>query len=614
VRIAEKKISSHGDHLNVLIALNQDAIERHAREVEPGGAVIYNADKLTCDSTLISSQVLLVPLPIKELTKSFGRLPPIMQNTVALGALLYLLGLEFDMAASVLADTFKHKGEAVVEQNVRVARAGYDYAKDISVPLGYEWEYTRIKRPFITGNEAFALGAVAAGCKFYSAYPMTPASSILHWMAAHGAKCGVLVKQCEDELAVANMAIGAGHAGVRAMCGTSGGGFALMTEAIGQAGMIEAPVVIIEVQRGGPSTGIPTKTEQADLNQVFGASQGDYPRVIIAPTDTTDCYYSAVEAHNLAEKYQLPVTIISDLLLSEHPETIEAGALRNDVPIERGEIVSDWSQEKGQFKRYAFTRSGVSPRALPGTEGAMYVAATDDHDEEGVVISDVFTNPPVRRKIQEKRMRKLDKVLQELAPPRLEGPPDADVTLIGWGSTKGVIGEAIALLALAGIRANHLQIKYLYPFQASEVSEILRGTKRTVCVECNYTGQFARHLRAETGFSVNHLILKYDGEPFEPHHIVEQLRAILEDRPRSTDVTLEEAREMGYHYVRVHLADKVRPGKIEKIQESEYGEPLWLIEMVARDGGEKRGDLCIGAASGSTYSWQAVKALTAEPG
>ncbi len=614
VRIAEKKVSSHGDHLNVLIALNQDAIERHAREVEPGGAVIYNGDKLTCDSTLISSQVLPVPLPIKELTKSFGRLPPIMQNTVALGALLYLLGLEFDMAASVLADTFKHKGEAVVEQNVQVARAGYDYAKDISVPLGYEWDYTRIKRPFITGNEAFALGAVAAGCKFYSAYPMTPASSILHWMAAHGAKCGVVVKQCEDELAVVNIAIGAGHAGVRAMCGTSGGGFALMTEAIGQAGMIEAPLVIIEVQRGGPSTGIPTKTEQADLNQVFGASQGDYPRVIIAPTDTTDCYYTAVEAHNLAEKYQLPVTIISDLLLSEHPETIEAGALRNDVPIERGEIVSDWSDEKGQFKRYAFTRSGVSPRALPGSEGAMYVAATDDHDEEGVVISDVFTNPPMRRKIQEKRMHKLDKVLQELTPPKLEGPPDAEVTLIGWGSSKGVISEAIALLGEQGIRANHLQIKYLYPFHASEVSEILRGTKRTVCVECNYTGQFARHLRAETGFGVNDLILKYDGEPFEPHHIVEQLRAILEDQPRSTDVTLEEAREMGYHYVRVHLADKVRPGKIVKIEESEYGEPLWQIEMVARDGGEKRGDLSIGTATGSTYSWQAVKALTAEAG
>ncbi|PWT82443.1 MAG: 2-oxoacid:acceptor oxidoreductase subunit alpha [Acidobacteria bacterium] len=612
VRISEKKVSSHGDHLNVLIALNQDAIERHAREVEPGGAVIYNSDKLTCDSTLIGSQVLPVPLPIKEITKPFGRLQPIMQNTVALGALLYLLGLEFDMTAAVLADTFKHKGDAVVEQNVKVAQAGYDYTKDVSVPLGYEWNYTRIKRPFITGNEAFALGAVAAGCKFYSAYPMTPASSILHWMANHGAKCGVVVKQCEDELAVVNIAIGAGHTGVRAMCGTSGGGFALMTEAIGQAGMIEAPVVIIEVQRGGPSTGIPTKTEQADLNQVFGASQGDYPRVIIAPTDTTDCYYSAVEAHNLAEKYQLPVTIISDLLLSEHPETIEADALRHDVPIERGEIISDWSN--GQFKRYAFTPSGVSPRALPGTEGAMFVAATDDHDEEGVVISDVFTSPPMRRKIQEKRMRKLDKVLQELPAPKLEGPPDAEITLIGWGSTKGVISEVIDLLADEGIRANHLQLKYLTPFHSKEVSEILRGTKRTVCVECNYTGQFARHLRAETGFGVNDLILKYDGEPFEPHHIVEQLHAILDGRPRSTDVTLEEAREMGYHYVRVHLADKVRPGKIEKIEESEYGEPLWQIEMVARDSGQKRGDLSIGAVSGSTYSWEAAKTLTAEAG
>ncbi|HKZ03636.1 MAG TPA: 2-oxoacid:acceptor oxidoreductase subunit alpha [Pyrinomonadaceae bacterium] len=612
VRIAENKVHSHGDHLTVLIALNQDAIERHAREVEPGGAIIYNSNKLTCDPTLVGNQVLPVPLPIKEVTKSFGRLQPIMQNTVALGALLYLLGLEFEMAASVLADTFKHKGDAVVEQNVRVARAGYDYTKEVSVPLGYEWNYSRIKRPFITGNEAFALGAVAAGCKFYSAYPMTPASSILHWMANHGAKCGVVVKQCEDELAVVNIAVGAGHAGVRAMCGTSGGGFALMTEAIGQAGMIEAPVVIIEVQRGGPSTGIPTKTEQADLNQVFGASQGDYPRVIIAPTDTTDCYYSAVEAHNLAEKYQLPVTIISDLLLSEHPETIEADALRHDVPIERGEIVSDWSN--GQFKRYAFTPSGVSPRALPGTEGAMYVAATDDHDEEGVVISDVFTSPPVRRKIQEKRMRKLDKVLQELPAPRLEGPPDAEVTLIGWGSTKGVIGEAIALLAEQGIRANQLQMKYLVPFHSKEVNDILRGMKRTVCVECNYTGQFARHLRAETGFSVNELILKYDGEPFEPHHIVDQLGAILAGRPRSTDVTLEEAREMGYHYVRVHLADKARPGKIEKIEDSEYGEPVWQIEMLARDDGEKRGDLSIGAVSGSTYSWHAVKTRVAEAG
>ncbi len=611
VRIAEDKVYSHGDHLNVLVALNQDTIERHAREVASGGAIIYNSDKLKVDPVLVGDNVSTVPLPVAELTKPFGRLPSVMQNTVALGALLYLLNLEFEMTAEVLADTFKHKGQMVIEQNVNVARAGYEYAREKFVPLGYEWNFTRIRRPFMTGNEAFALGAIAAGCKFYSAYPMTPASSILHWMANHGAKCGVVVKQCEDELAVVNMAIGAGYAGVRAMCGTSGGGFALMTEAIGQAGMIEAPVVIIEVQRGGPSTGIPTKTEQADLNQVFGASQGDYPRLIIAPTDITDCYYTAVEAHNLAEKYQLPVTIISDLLLSEHPETIEVDALRHDVPIERGEVISEWPEEKGQFKRYAFTRSGISPRALPGTEGAIHVAATDDHDEEGVLISDVFTSPPLRRKIQEKRMRKMAALLKELAPPQLEGPAEADVTLIGWGSTRGVIREAVALLAEEGIRANHLQIKYLHPFHSQEVREILRRSKRTICVECNYTGQFARHLRAETGFSVDDMILKYDGEPFEPHHIVEQVRAILEGQPRSLEVTLDEAREMAYHYIRVHLADKVRPARIEQVEDDGYDERLWLVELVSRESGEKEGQLRIGVETGSIYSWQLVEAMSA---
>ncbi len=610
VRAAEEKVYTHGDHLNVLIALNQDSIERHAREVNPGGAIIYNSDKLKVAPAIVGDNVLTAPMPVAELLKPFGKLPNLMQNTVATGAMLYLLNLDFEMAAEVLADTFKHKGQDVIDQNVNVARAGYEYAKEKFVPLGYQWNFTRVRRPFVTGNELFALGAVAAGCKFYSAYPMTPASSILHWMANHGAKCGVVVKQCEDELAVMNLAIGAGHAGVRAMCGTSGGGFALMTEAIGMAGMIEAPVVVIEVQRGGPSTGIPTKTEQADLNQVYGASQGDYPRVIIAPTDTTDCYYTAVEAHNLAEKYQLPVTIISDLLLSEHPETIEADALRHDVVIERGEIVSAWDEnEKGQFKRYAFTKSGISPRALPGTEGAMFVAATDDHDEEGVTISDVFTVSPVRRKIQEKRMRKMELVMAELPAPQLEGPADAEVTLIGWGSTQGVIREAIVLLAEEGVRANHLQIKYLHPFHEKEVNEILSKCKRTICVECNYNGQFARHLRAETGFSVNDLIVKYDGEPFEPHHVVEQVQAILAGQPRSLDVTMDEAREIAYHYIRVHLADKVRPAKLEQVDGD--GERLWVVEMAGRESGEKECELRIGAETGSIYSWELTKVMSA---
>ncbi len=612
VRIGEQKVYSHGDRLNALIALNQDAIERHAREVNSGGAVLFNSDKLHCDPQLLGDQVLAVPVPVAELTRNLGKLLPVMQNTVALGALLFLTGLEFDMLVGVMDDTFGHKGAAVVEQNVKLARAGYDYARDRFVPLGYTWNFSRVRRPFTTGNEAIALGAVAGGCKFYSAYPMTPASSILHWMAAHGESCGVVVKQCEDELAVVNMAVGAGYAGVRAMCATSGGGFALMTEAIGQAGMIEAPVVVVEVQRGGPSTGIPTKTEQGDLNQVYGASQGEYPRVIIAPTDTTDCFYSAVEAFNLAEKYQLPVTIITDLLLSEHPETIEPDALRHDVPIERGEVVTEWPAENGKFKRFALTPSGISPRALPGTPNTVHVAATDEHDEEGIVISDEFTSPPLRRKVMERRMKKMEAVAKELPAPRLEGPRDAGVTLITWGSTQGVVRDAIELLAEAGIKANHLPIKYLHPFHSRQVQEILAPVRRAIVVEGNYTGQFARHLRAETGYTVHDVIRRYDGEPFEPAFIAREVQRILAGQPLELSVTEEDAREIAYHYIRTHLSQDVRPGRIVREAANGRHEPVWRVDLVSRDGGHRRGEIEIGVETGATYLYRAIQSAAAD--
>ncbi len=603
LRLSQEKVASHGDRLNALIALNQDSLERHAPEVEAGGVLLFNADKLRCNVSL-RENVLVVALPVGELTKPLGRIQPVMQNTVALGALLFLLGLDFKVTAGVLHDTFAHKGQAVIEQNLALARTGYEYARERLAPLGCQWKFSGQRRPFITGNEAFALGAVAAGCKFYSAYPMSPASAILHWMAAHAERCGIVVKQGEDELAVVNMAIGAGFTGVRAMCATSGGGFALMTEAIGQAAMIEAPVVVVEVQRGGPSTGIPTKTEQGDLNQVYGASHGDFPRIIIAPTDTRDCFHTAVEAFNLAEKYQLPVIIISDLLLSEHLETIEPEDLPAAVPIERGELVTEWNGENGKYKRYALTPSGVSPRALPGTANTLHVAASDEHDEEGILISDEFTNPAVRRKMAEKRMKKLALALRELPAPRLEGPPDAEVTLIGWGSTRGVIGEAVQQLAAAGVRANQLHFKYLLPFHCREASEILARCQRTICIEGNATGQFARHLRAETGYSVHEQILRYDGEPFEPGQIAEQVRALLEGRPRSLEVTPAEAREIAYHYVRTHLRDEGRPGRIEKVDADGTGEPVWRVEVVHRDSGEKQGELRVGVETGSTYSWQ----------
>ena len=613
VRMGEQKLNSHGDHLNALIALNQDSIERHAPEVNPGGAVLFNSDKLHCDAQLLADQVLPVPIPVGKLSRPLGKLQPVMQNTVALGALLFLIGLEFETLAEVLDDTFQHKGAAVVELNVKLARVGYDYARERFVPLGYTWNFSRLRRPFITGNEALALGAATAGCKFYSAYPMTPASSILHWMAAHADRCGILVKQCEDELAVVNMAVGAGYAGVRAMCATSGGGFALMTEGIGMAGMIEAPVVIVEVQRGGPSTGIPTKTEQADLNQVFGASQGDYPRVIIAPTNTTDCFHTAVEAFNLAEKYQLPVIIISDLLLSEHPETIEPDAMRSDVPIERGALVTDWPAENGKYKRFALNvPEGVAPRALPGTDNTVHVAGTDDHDEEGILISDEFTNAPLRRKVMERRMKKMEAVARDLPTPKLEGPADADVVLITWGSSEGVVRDAIPLLAEAGIRASHLSIKYIHPFHSREVLEILQPARCAVVVEVSFTGQFARHLRAETGYGVRDVVRRYDGEPFEPLFVVREVQRILAGKPLDLSVSEEDAREIAYHYIRVHLSAGVRPGSILREAANGRQEPVWRVELVSRSEGHRRGELEIGVESGATYSYQAVPAAVAD--
>lgn len=605
LRIGEEKVYTQGDHVHVVIALNQDSIERHAREIQPGGVLLFNSDTLHCDPVLLPEGVRVLPLPFKELTRQMGKLLPVMQNTLAVGALMHLIGLDFDVLRGVIADTFGRKGGEIIEQNIAVAQAGFEHAREHATPLLGGWRSSRGRLPFVTGNVAFAMGAAAGGCKFYAAYPMSPASGILHWFCDHGANLGVLVKQCEDELAVANMTIGAGHAGARAMCATSGGGFALMTEAIGMAGMIEAPAVFINVQRGGPSTGIPTKTEQGDLNQVFGASQGDYPRAIIAPTTLKDCFYSAAEGLNLAEEYQIPVILVSDLMLSEHRETLETDDLTPDVPIRRGELLREVPAGNGRYRRYAATPSGVSPRVLPGTPGTTFVAPTDEHDEEGILISDEHTNASIRRVSQEKRMRKMDGLLAELPPPALEGPADAEITLIGWGSNWGAIHEAVEQLNQSGLSANHLHFKYLVPFHSREAMEILRSCKRTAVVEGNYTGQFARHLRAETGFSADALILRYDGEPFNPGDIAAEARAIVEGRTLERGVGVEQAREMAYHYIRIHLNDRGRPVRFNSIEADGHGEPLLEVEVADRKSGQPMGELLIGARTGSTYEWRA---------
>jgi 2-oxoglutarate ferredoxin oxidoreductase subunit alpha len=527
LRTSDQPVLSHGDKLDMLFALNQDAMDRHLKLMGAGSAVLYNADRIKPGEAAAGVQ--LCPFSVKELAP--GVKGDLVQNTLALAAGLRLMGVDFKNLEDILTAHFRNKGDAVVAENVGVAWAGYAYASDHFQSFPVPLPDTGKPLAFVDGNTALAMGGAAAGVRFYCAYPMSPSSGVLHWMAAHGKQLGIMVRQVEDELGVINMAVGAAHTGVRAMCATSGGGFALMTEALGAAAMMEVPVVCINVQRAGPATGVPTKTEQGDLWQALGAGQGDYPRIIVAPTDVADCFHVVPELFNLVDKFQCPGIILSDLLLSEGRFSIDPAELDFNVPINRGEVIglngTEAQSANGEYRRYEITPSGISPRAIPGTEGYVHVVATDEHDEDGVLISDEFTNPLKRQAMHEKRMRKMDSVLRHLEAPKLFGPVDAEVTLIGWGSTMGVIREAMQQLAAQGITANNLQVKWLVPLHAEAITDIVGKATKTIIVENNYSGQFARYLRSETSIVADGHVRKYDGEPFMPHHIVAGVKAVL---------------------------------------------------------------------------------------
>ena len=527
LRTSDRPIRSHGDKIDILIPLNQDTVDRHLRLMRSGSAVLYNRDKIKAGTAAAGVQ--LCPFSVKELAPDIKG--DLVQNTIALAAVLRLIGVEFKILEEILTLQFKRKGEAVIAENVGVARAGYEYADAHFKPFPFSLPDTGKRLAFFEGNQALAMGGAAAGVRFYCAYPMSPASGVLHWMARHAQQLGIMVRQVEDETGVINMAIGAAHAGCRAMCATSGGGFALMSEGLGSAAMMEIPVVCVDVQRAGPATGVPTKTGQGDLWQVMGAGQGDYPRIIVAPTNIPDCFKTVPQLFNLVDKFQCPGIILSDLLLSEGRSSIDPAELDFNVPIERGEIIGlngDIPPVNGGYQRYKITESGVSPRALPGTPGYVHVVATDEHDEDGVLISDEYTDPHKRQAIHEKRMRKMEGILGLLEPPKLFGPVEAEITLVGWGSTEGVIREAIEKLAEEeGIVANNLQVKWLVPLHAEAITSLLPKSNRVIIVENNYSGQFARFLRSETSIVANGHIRKYDGEPFMPHHIVDGVRKIL---------------------------------------------------------------------------------------
>jgi len=526
-RASDQRVYSQGDGSDLLFALDRQTFDVHAPGIRPGGTVVYDAEKFAIAENEFPVGVRGLNVPTLQIARKYTS-ASILQNAPGLGATSFLAGIPLDVLLQGLSDSFGKKAGDVANWNLGAAREGYEFAaKNGSVHPSAPTARGPSKL-LMTGNQAFALGAAAAGCKFLAQYPMTPASSVMHWMAAHSHDIGVVVKQAEDELAAINMAIGASFGGVRSMTATSGGGFALMVEALGMAGMTETPVVVVEAQRAGPSTGLPTKTEQGDLNMMLGAGQGEFPRAILAPSNAAEAYRAAVRAFELAEAWQIPVLIASDFHLSESLMTVDREEIDLNVPIPSLETVAPNGHD---YKRYQLTPSGVSPRALPGQVGLQFVAGSDEHDEKGHLISDIHSGIPVwvtlRQEMMDKRMRKLHGVVASADPPILEGPTASELTFVAWGSTVGAVRDAMRLLAAQGRATNLLWFPTVYPLDADRVRAAIEKATRTLLVEANYSGQFGRLLRAETGVHLAEHLFKYDGEPFGPHEIVARALEVM---------------------------------------------------------------------------------------
>lgn len=465
--------------------------------------------------------------PFREMINEPG-VESIMANVMLLGCVVQHVGINAQIGLDFIAHRYGKKGEKVVGLNQKVFQMGIDWAKENTKPENYHLVGDNKKRMFISGNSAVGMGLLAHGLKLYAAYPMSPSTGVLHYLATKARSHKIVVKQTEDEIAAVNFIIGAGQAGVRAATATSGGGFALMTEGIGLAGMLEVPIVVINVQRGGPSTGIPTKHEQGDLHQLIHAGQSDIPRVVLAPRDIKEAYEMTGRAFNLAEKYQIPVMILSDFFIAEHFETVEP--IEAAEPIDRGKLLRTF---EGEYKRYIDTDDGVSPRLQPGVPGGMYVSASDEHDEKGVVISDVLAGLPealeIRNVIHSKRMRKLEMARRnDMRLPTLEGIKDAATTLVTWGSTYYPAKEALPLLEAKGIQANLINFSDLFPMPIEGVVELLKNCKNIIAIEANYSSQLVRLIRAETGFDIKTTINRYDGDPFSGEDICNRVLGVID--------------------------------------------------------------------------------------
>ncbi|WP_204256350.1 2-oxoacid:acceptor oxidoreductase subunit alpha [Mammaliicoccus sciuri] len=525
IRVSSKPVRAISDDLDILIAFDQETIEVNYHEMLEGSIII--ADEKAKPQNPEDSKAQLVSLPFTGVAKELGTV--LMKNMVAVGATCAVMDLDTKVFESLIKDLFGKKGESVVDLNIQALNEGYRLMSEQMDDLQSEHTLEPTDSEghlFMIGNDAIGLGAVAAGVRFMAAYPITPASEIMEYMIDRLPALGGTVIQTEDEIAACTMAIGSNYAGVRSFTSSAGPGLSLMMESIGLSGMTETPLVIVNTQRGGPSTGLPTKQEQSDLMQMIYGTHGDIPKIVLAPTSASDAFYLTVEAFNLAEEYQCPVILLSDLQLSLGKQTVESLDY-SKVEIRRGALVEgdlEKQEDKAYFKRYALTDSGISPRILPGTIGGIHHVTGVEHDEEGKP-SESAEN---RQKQMDKRMRKTAQLLINEPVESNEKYEEADILYVGFISTAGAIEEAISRLDKQNVKVNHIQIRQLHPFPSDVVQEAFNKAKKVVVAEHNYQGQLSNIIKMNINHQ-NKIInqTKYDGTPFLPHEIEDKALEIV---------------------------------------------------------------------------------------
>ena len=526
VRVSRDPLYSHAEPVHLLLALDLESVRRHVDAIVPGGGIVYDEEEEIPDE-LRRDEIQFFPVQLTKLAEEKGG-HSVMRNTLALGVAAGLIDFDLGHIESVIRDNFAVKGQKVIDANLRVAQAGLEASQPYrdDYPFKMEAVDDAPSRLVLNGNQAFSIGAMAGGCRFVSAYPMTPGSGVLHWFAAHADAYGAVTKHAEDEIAAINMAIGAAHAGARSMVATSGGGFSLMVEGLGLAGITETPVVIYNAQRPGPATGLPTRSEQGDLLFMLHASQGEFPRFVLAPGTIEESFDIGWQAFNLSERYQTPAMVMSDHYLAVAYRTVEKAALAFDaVSIDRGALLTrdDLDNLEAPYKRYELTPSGISPRALPGHPNAVWVSSSNEHDDTGAISEDAGN----RVAQVDKRTRKMKGAVDEAPAPMHYGPDEATVTLLCWGSTCGPLREAVDRLNIEKPgSANMVHFNTMEPFPAHVAETVLDQAKKTVIVEGNATGQLETLLRAHTARSVDGHIHRYDGRAFTPATIIDRLREV----------------------------------------------------------------------------------------